>query len=118
MQEAELAKLMVGVSDALDKLAAKGAPDLIRDYLVEQKLLGLKGAATACPVHAYLVRQMKTPEVRYSVRTDVVWIGEQQGMYGQMHVPNPLVVEEFIQRFDKCYYPELEVNSCVNGAVN
>lgn len=93
------------IIDELDKLATKGSPRQIADFLAARKVTG-HHSSTSCPVHTYVQRVAKTAKFVVTTFGTIV--------YGDMRfirIANPLAVSEFIRDFDRHNFPELERRS-------
>lgn len=89
--------------DYLDKLAAQGTPQQIRDYLVREDIKGIRWSSYSCPVARYLNRELGTPrQLRAQVGLIQVAL-----IVENIRVDTPPEVAMFISNFDLRVYPEL-----------
>lgn len=106
----ERRNLQVGI----EKLAAHGTADQMRDHLVEQKLLGRVGQPQSCIVAEYLVSNGFADRARVCVTKVLSSVADRtenaEGfLYRQRIGPveHPPEVQTLISRFDAGDYPEL-----------
>jgi hypothetical protein len=95
------------IIDELDKLATKGSPRQIADFLAARKVTG-HHSSTSCPVHTYIQRVAK--KTQFLVMTYGTVIKDDLGMRF-IRVANPLAISDFIHHFDRSLFPELERRS-------
>lgn len=115
---AEIAMIDIGPMELLDKLAALGSAGQIRDFFVKEAIRGDHNA-TSCPVAVYLRREAG---VTYSVGTQALYA--EVGLCRHHRCPDigahthakhlgklPAPVREFIWKYDRQAYPELDVRN-------
>jgi hypothetical protein len=90
------------ISDVLDKLATKGTPRQIADFLEAQKVTG-RHDSMSCPVHTYAQRAARTTKFMVMTYGTII-----HGDMRFIRIANPLAVSDFIQHFDHHFFPELE----------
>lgn len=98
---ARLTRNVADLRDAVEKLAALGSADQIRDYLVQEQVFGQVGVTTLCVLARYFHRQTGA---HIAVSSGSAWIANIAGT----EVPLPLELGVLLCRFDQCKYPELD----------
>lgn len=87
------------VIEALDKLAALGSADQIRDFFFQEQIYGCCGSRD-CPVSNYLFKETGH---RYEVGSKELYAHNDN----TTSVRHPHVVAQFVSRFDAGRYEEL-----------
>lgn len=98
--------LAADVTTQLEKLGALGTAEQIRDYFVQEQILGVCRNGQKCPVHNYLQRELSFPELPIGVGIERTQIGLDP--LGTISVHNPGPVTSFIVNFDEGNYLELK----------
>jgi hypothetical protein len=94
------------IIDELDKLATKGSPRQIADFLAARRVTG-RHSSTSCPVHTYIQRVAKATKFVVMTYGTVIHGGDMRFI----RVANPLAISDFIHHFDRSLFPELERRS-------
>lgn len=106
-KRAHLASLTIDVEEvvttALGKLEACGSSRQIHDFFLEQKILGRRGRAYACPVAQYVNTALGVPDYQVTC-ADTAMVAVP---LRAVRVQTPLAVGEFIREFDLGSYPDL-----------
>lgn len=97
------------IEERLDKLAALGSSDQIRDFFVAEQLTGYQASGESCVVALYLQRELIAEQVSWGyvgVAAGGVTVRPGGSDYSTK-IEVPPTVSRMIRRFDHGRYPEL-----------
>lgn len=101
---------LFAISDELDNLAAQRSPAKIAEFLKKKGISGKCAIGTACPLHTYLEPLAGGYVFKVTATQTCLYPRDNEpGSHIRFGIPNPMVIAEFVEDFDKHRYPDLEI---------